>query len=388
VAFAYLADEDVQAVRKAVIDLGLNTDGNLAALAAGISPAYVGSNMLGPTPMAKLLTFTAQMNATKNLVSGEVPLSKWLNNAILMAGGAEQELVFRDALQKMATDGLPPAAAAPDVDATPRIDGGSLEIEIEEDDTLGVGFLLQGAVAARSVARLRVHRQFDGTPSFVSGGEPDWGLGTGWMIGPRLLITNHHVVNARTPREPPASDADFAAQAQATQAEFDYVRSAATLTTVPALECAASDRELDYAVLRLGDAASDRAPLRLRTNPLTTPPGSALRERVNVLQHPNGDPMRLGFRNNFVVTGSATRLSYLTDTRGGSSGSPICDDAWFVAGLHRGWATIEGEPVKVWGKEIRQENYGTPIGLILAQLEATQPALHAEILEGQAPLDP
>jgi endonuclease G len=224
-------------------------------------------------------------------------------------------------------------------------------------------------------------------PAFAAGGEPDWSLGTGWMIGPRLLITNYHVVNARAAREPAANDVDFAAQGKATQADFDFVRTEATPTTVPALECAASDQTLDYAVLRLGDDAADRKPLRLRTNPLTRPPESALRERVNVLQHPNGDAMRLGFRNNFVVTGTADRLSYLTDTRGGSSGSPICDDAWFVAGLHRGWATIEGDPVMVWGKEIRQENYGTPIGLILSQLEATQPALHAEILEGQAALD-
>jgi V8-like Glu-specific endopeptidase len=387
VAFAYLSDDELQAVRQAVLELGLNTDGDLSALAAGISPAYIGGNMVGPNPNAKLLTITARMNATQNLVSGEVPLAKWLGNAILLAGGTQQELVFRNALQKMAVDSLPAAGASPDVDATPRTAAGSLEIKIDEDDTLGVGFLLQGAISARSVAKLRVHRHFEGAPSFATGGQPDWGLGTGWMIGPRLMITNYHVVNARAKTEPPASDADFALQAASTEADFDYLDDTATLTTISILDCPASNSDLDYAVLRLDDAAAQRPPLRLRVNPLTRPEGSALQERVNVLQHPNGDPMRLGFRNNFVVTGSAERLSYLTDTRGGSSGSPICDDAWFVAGLHRGWATIEGEPVKVWGKEIRQENYGTPIGLILAQLEAEQPALHAEILEGQAAVD-
>lgn len=382
-AFAYLDDDTLTAVQRAAIDVGLSTDANLAALAAGISPAFVGGNMVGGTPTAKLVVFTARMNETKNLVSGEVPLSKWLNNAILLAGGAPEELVFRQVLERVATDSIPEAGAARDVDATPRTAGGSLEIKIGEDDTLDVGFLLLGATAARSVAKLRVHRHFDGAPSFVAAGKPNWSLGTGWMIGPRLLITNHHVVNARTPREAAASDADFKAQAAATEADFDYVQTQSQLTTVSSLECAASDRDLDYAVLRLDDKAAERAPLRLRQNPLTRPLGSALQERVNVLQHPDGDPMRLGFRNNFVVTGSADRLSYLTDTRGGSSGSPICDDAWFVAGLHRGWATIEGEPVDVWGKEIRQENYGTPIGLVLAQLEAQHPDLHAEIRRAQ-----
>jgi endonuclease G len=96
--------------------------------------------------------------------------------------------------------------------------------------------------------------------------------------------------------------------------------------------------------------------------------------------------MRLGFRNNFVVTGTESRLSYLTDTAGGSSGSPSCDDKWFVAALHRGYATIDGDPVMVWGTPIRQENYGTPIGVILSDLEERFPDLHAEVLAGQAAL--
>jgi endonuclease G, mitochondrial len=206
------------------------------------------------------------------------------------------------------------------------------------------------------------------------------------MIGPRLAITNHHVVNARASSEPAASDGDFELQAKATQVEFDYYTGTPATTIAKAIGCEAADRTLDYAVLRLDDSGAGRQPLRLRSNPLTRPEASALRERVNVLQHPGGDPMRLAFRNNFVVVGSNEKLSYLTDTAGGSSGSPICDDAWHVAGLHRGWATIEGTPVKVWGKEIHQENYGTPIGLILAQLAAEKPELHAEIVAGQEAL--
>lgn len=385
-AFAHLNDQTLQAVRTAAIELGFNSDANLTALTAGMSPAYVGSRMTGPNGNAKLLTLTAAMNTTRSLVSGEVPLEKWLNNAILLAAGEQQELVFRKALEQMATDSLPEEGEAPDVAASPRSGGGALEIQIDEDDTLGVGFLLQGAVAARSVAKLRVHRHFDGEPSFRAGGEPDFGLGTGWLIGPSLAITNYHVINARAKSEPDASPADLELQGKATEADFDYYDGSPATMTVPSVACEAADRALDYAVLRLDPAGADRFPLRLRVNPLTRPKESALQERVNVLQHPSGDPMRLGFRNNFVVVGSSEKLSYLTDTSGGSSGSPICDDAWHVAGLHRGWATIEGEPVKVWGKEIRQENYGTPIGQILAHLAATSPALHAEIVAGQAAL--
>jgi V8-like Glu-specific endopeptidase len=199
------------------------------------------------------------------------------------------------------------------------------------------------------------------------------------MIGDRLLITNHHVIVARAPLEPPPSTTDFDLQAQNTHALFDYHDDDSTGVSVAATSWAVHDQELDYAVLRLDPAASGRQPLPLRPNALTRAPDTPLRERVNVLQHPLGGPMRLGFRNNFVVTGSADRLSYLTDTAGGSSGSPICDDLWFVAGLHRGWGPIKGDPVSVWGTEIRQENYATPIGRILADIAAKDPALRAEI---------
>ena len=384
-AFQYLTDHGIKVVRDAVIARGLNNDIDLAALAAGISPAFIGSVTIGSVPNAKLLTVTEQMNKTRLLMNGQVPLAKWLSNAILLAGGTQEELVFRRALEQIAPDGRAQDHAPADVEAAPRVDDGSLEIQIGEDDTLGIGFLLRGAVAARSVAKLRIHRHFDGNASFLAGNDPDWGLGTGWLIGPNLLITNHHVVNARLPHEPAATATDFGLQAASTEADFDHHDESKQVTTVGVSALEATDPVLDYAVLRLEAGTSDRSPLRLRTNPLLRAATSALRERVNVLQHPNGDPMRLGFRNNFVVTGSVARLSYLTDTAGGSSGSPITDDAWHVAGMHRGWTTLT-TPVDVWGKLIGRENYATPIGRILADLETRNPAVRAEILAGQVAL--
>jgi endonuclease G, mitochondrial len=382
-AFRYLSEPELDAVHGAAVDLGLATDTNMRALMAGIRPAFVAMADIGGVPSARLLYLLETMNGTRALVGGEVPLEKWLANASRLARGMEEEKVFRHALATVAADGVTDPSATDDVKQAPRGPGGELEVQIgDQDDTLGVDFLLQGAVAARSVALLRVHRHFDGQPSFLAGSKPDVSRGTGWLIGPGLVITNHHVIGARADTEPAATDADFALQAAATEADFDVFDAVSTPVTVPVAALEATDPVLDYAVLRLAAGPDGRAPLRLRTNPLTRPAASALRERVNVLQHPNGDPMRLGFRNNFVVTGSAERLSYLTDTDGGSSGSPICDDEWEVAGLHRGWAPLE-VPVDVWGQSIGQENYGTPIGRILADLQARRPALHDEIIAAQ-----
>jgi V8-like Glu-specific endopeptidase len=375
--FSYLSDEQVREVRRAVLDLGLADDDGLRTLAAGINRAFINGAMVGANPNAKLLNVVTRLNSTKMLLSGEVPFEKWLNNAIEMAGEQEEKLIFLSALDRLSD---------PDVDSSPRKADGSLEIVIGEDDTLGVEFLVRGAACAQSVARVRVHRHVNGVKRYLRGDEPDWGMGTGWMIGPRLLITNYHVVEARKNAEGPASDDDFHLQVGATEVEFDYSEDGAAVTVSRAVSCESEDFVLDYAVLRLDDVSVGRLPLRLRRNPIVRPPEQPLQERVNVLQHPIGGPMKLAFRDNFVITGEAERLSYLTDTAGGSSGSPIFDDAWHVAGLHRGWRNIEGNPVKVWGKDIRQENYGTPIGLILAHLAANSPDVHEEIRRGQQQL--
>jgi endonuclease G len=394
VSFTYLDDATLLEVQQAAINLGFANEGQLAALTAGISPAFVAVAMQGGNAQAKLITLTARMNSTRVLVSGEVPLTRWLQNAILLSGGMPEETVFRKALERASVDGSAPSTAAADGAAESDLDlaelpvgEGGLEITIEEDDTLDVGFLHEGSAASRSVAKLLVHRHFDGLPSMLAGNQPDLGMGTGWMLGPRLLITNHHVIDARIPgREPPAAPADFQLQGSTAQVLFDFHKASSAVTATRSLACVASDPTLDYALLRLPEDAPDRPPLRLRSGPITKPKDRALRDRVNVLQHPNGDPMRLGFRNNFVVTGTEDKLSYLTDTAGGSSGSPICDDAWFVAALHRGWLTIPGGPVTVWGKSINQENYGTPIGQILQHLATNHPDLRAEIAAGQSAL--
>ena len=46
--------------------------------------------------------------------------------------------------------------------------------------------------------------------------------GTGWLIGNRYVITNHHVINARAESEPNATEADLKLQAENTCIQFDY----------------------------------------------------------------------------------------------------------------------------------------------------------------------
>jgi endonuclease G, mitochondrial len=387
--FKHLEDGQLNEVTQALIKLGLTKDSDFEALTANISPEFAGALTQGQGNV-RLIIANGLLNTTRVLMSGEVPIVPWLKSAILLSAGRTEELIFRKALERVSADGraavddpIDDTTSAADVDAAAA--AGALEVIIGEDDTIEVSFLTGGVVAAQSVAKLLVHRHFEGTPSFLAGNEPDLGKGTGWLIAPKLLITNHHVVNARVSTEPDASQQDFDLQGAHTHVRFDYLADDSPAVLSQSVSCLASNKTLDYALLRLPHDAPTKNALRLRTQAVTKSKERKLRERVNVLQHPDGAPMRLGFRNNFVITGSQTRLSYLTDTAGGASGSPICDDKWHVAALHRGWQTME-EPVPVWGLDIHQENYGTPLVAILEDLKIAHPDLLTEIEEAQAAL--
>jgi V8-like Glu-specific endopeptidase len=236
----------------------------------------------------------------------------------------------------------------------------ALVFGMQRDNRLPYAFVQQAQVTARAVARLTVFRVFDGVPD--GGG----GYGTGWLIAPGILMTNHHVIDARDRRPPPfgkgeqpAKPADFEAQAQRLVARFDYhvEQVGATFTECQNARLLASSRELDYAVVELEqkDKIADRAPVSV----VPAQPKLMRGTRLNIVQYPKGGPLRYAIRNNFFVrpADKPAFLFYQTDTEPGASGSPVCDDDWQVVALHHAakkvpseWVpqeVIDGKPVSV-----------------------------------------
>ena len=93
-AFRYLDDASLDAVRKAAIDLGFASDEMMQALAKDLPQSFVAATMPGGVNSgARLFGFLGELNKTRVLVTGEVPLHLWLKAAIILSG-REEQLVF------------------------------------------------------------------------------------------------------------------------------------------------------------------------------------------------------------------------------------------------------------------------------------------------------
>lgn len=378
----YLTTPRLKELFNALIGAGLAHPAPLDALLSNISPEFATSLSEDPEGNVRLLHTLAALNQMERRPDGSVPFVTWLRNAVMLTAGRPQANVIKRTLVEVnaRANGVAPVQdpTASAGDESP----GEREKIVQSDDLLPYSFLAAGVTVGRSVARLQVDRIVGGEPALLPDGAPTRYFGTGWLLTGSLLITNHHVVNARNDGEPRASAADLDLQAKSLVAQFDFDAEgvAPVEERVEALVASSPlDGALDYAILRLGRDVG-RAPLRLAPAPVALLPGAAAGgyPAVNIIQHPEGRPKMVACRNNLVTRTSDTEIWYFTDTMSGSSGAPVLDDRWRVVALHKRWGFAEH--VTYQGKESAWANVGTQITAILRDLEASgQTSLLAEI---------
>ncbi|MBB5045470.1 hypothetical protein HNR60_000199 [Rhodopseudomonas rhenobacensis] len=212
-------------------------------------------------------------------------------------------------------------------------------------------------------------------------------MGTGFLIGPDVLLTNYHVMErpltGALPVEQVACRFDYKVLSDDSRSEGTVVRLHSTEWKIDAAPYSKAEAdsepdrvaptadELDFAALRLarpvGSEPIDKA----------APPGGPKRGWVGlpktlaplaphmpllIAQHPDGSPMKLAFDTDSVIglSGEGRRVRYATNTEFGSSGSPCFDIDWTLVALHH-----MGDPN--W-KKVPDYNQGIPIGLIEARL--------------------
>lgn len=222
-----------------------------------------------------------------------------------------------------------PAAIAAGDPAAMTAAGAILERIVLTDDLLGVGYLEGGVAASAAVGRVNI-RNAQGRLV---------GYGTGSLVSPELLLTNHHVL--------PDAEA-----ARGSIIEFDYQDGIDGLPR-PVRAFAldpdrffVADHPLDFALVAVKATADELSPFGF--NRLIGSEGKAIvGDFVTIVQHPGGRKKQIALRENRVVDVLDEFLHYETDTEPGSSGSPVFNDQWEIVALHH--ASVPAEDRAEYG---------------------------------------
>lgn len=220
------------------------------------------------------------------------------------------------------TTGAPgPVAAPPEWRGFDATGADERQIVAGFPTLLGIAFLEQGLVQARSVCRLTTR----------IGGENFHG--TGFRVGSDLLLTNHHVLH-NSKRNDIVADK--------VEAWFNYQLDWNQNTLTPAIvACDArtivGEKQVDWAVVRTTQPIPDAFPVLPLVAPAKVP---QVDDRVYIIQHPDGEPKMIGMDHNLVRSVDNDVVQYWTDTETGSSGSPVFDDHWQLVALHHRTVTI------------------------------------------------
>ncbi|MGP3999662.1 trypsin-like serine peptidase [Streptomyces sp. 8N706] len=196
-------------------------------------------------------------------------------------------------------------------DAFERILGVSKELQ-------AWSFLPRGARAARTIARISVRENGRELP-----------MGTGFLVSPKLMMTNHHVLPDRTAAE--QSFVEFDAQVT-----IDNTPGAATRLELDPAALFIADERLDFALVAVRPGGDNRPPGEVfGWNRLSVQTGKlVVGEPVNVIGHPMGRLKEIAVRDNALQVRLDDFLHYRTDTEPGNSGSPVFNDQWEVVALH------------------------------------------------------
>lgn len=203
---------------------------------------------------------------------------------------------------------------------------------------------------------------------------PGVGAGTGFLVAPDLMMTNHHVI----------ADADQARRAEVTFFyELDIAKRERTTRTVGTADNALlfTDADLDVTLVRLKDPPTLDHYLPLRPARLEQD------RRVAIIQHPGGFLKNISIQNNLVAFADNRLVQYYTSTQPGSSGSPVFDDDFAVVAIHHsavhdaGWdggdRIRQSHPKRV--EDMQWRNQGTSMIAVRDRLRDQVPSLLAEM---------
>lgn len=204
--------------------------------------------------------------------------------------------------------------------AISKYDDIALERIIGKNHLMDISFFSRGLEVAKTVCRLIV---FEGQNKLP--------VGTGFLVGGGLLMTNNHVIRSKP-------------FANRLVAEFEYEKDHTGLLktsyffTLNPDAFFITNKKLDYTVVAVDPISSNDPDKKLSTygcNKLALSSNRILQgEAVSIIQHPKGLPKMIAIRENRVVEIKESFIHYTTDTQQGSSGSLVANDKWEIIALH------------------------------------------------------
>ena len=255
------------------------------------------------------------------------------------------------------------APASPDTWRDDRPRGEVVRERIIGEDTLRPIYYLHRALrAADAVVRVEVRNVYKVDK------------GTGFLVAPDLMMTNHHVIG----------DADQARRAEISFFyELDMDKHKRDEITVGTADEALlfTDPDLDVTLVRLKDPPKLGHYLPLRPLLLERD------QRVAIIQHPGGFPKKISMQNNLVASADDKLVQYYTSTQAGSSGSPVFDDDFAVVAIHHGAVNDQSwdgggrvrQPDPKPVEELQWRNQGTSMIAVRDRLKEQKPGLLAEM---------
>jgi endonuclease G len=245
-----------------------------------------------------------------------------------------------------------------------------LERILDGNDLMPINYFDRGMAAARAVGR--IHKRHPQSGALLD-------YATGFLISPRLLLTNNHVFSSIE-------------DTQRSEVEFNYQRDGNDALLGSEFYAIRSDQffftnvDLDFTVVAVeATARSSQKPLSefgwLFLDPQIgkVSPG----EFLTIIQHPEGLDKQIALRENQLLKIAEETVWYRTDTSPGSSGAPVFNDSWQVIALHHSgvpatddqgnYLTVDG---RIWTGTARDSqikwiaNEGIRVSRIVASVQA------------------
>ena len=188
------------------------------------------------------------------------------------------------------------------------------------NDLVDEFYLERALIAANPVCRLSIRSP--------SGHER--GCATGFMVSPRLLVTNEHVFGSADEAAPSIAEFNYRFDVSGRPESSYRFRLRPDLFFY-------NNEKLDFALVSVDPVSEDGVPLATFGYHRLIPERGKmlLKEWMTVIQHPGGARRQFAIRENQCVDDEDPDVIwYRSDTAQGSSGSPVLNDSFQVVALH------------------------------------------------------